>query len=740
MKDFNLCIYESMRSKDNKTVTLDDYVSMVKYGANQDAVISARAEKEKGNKELYDKIKQNSKVVTPTGVFPSGLSKTRSNLTPNGLICIDIDSELTDAQIEDLYHDHYTYVIHRSFGGEGLCVFVRIDPKKIDDAYSAISKYYYDSYGVLTDLACSNPNRLRFLSFDPEIHVNEKAPRFNVRIEKKDAQPKDVEYIFTKNDFDNILEQIRDRHIDLCKEDYFRYIRIGLSIASELGESGRDAFHFVCSFGSKYNKRHTDRDYSGFVRNGSKMTIGTFYYYCKEEGIELYSEKTRTIINRVKIAKTQGSPTVESIKENLLIANNIKTDKEDEALINELIKSNKDYSKNANQELSDIEQLANFIVDAFDPKMDEITRFKYVKGTVLEDTHINDIYLSCKKSFDFNVAIGDVRSILNSSYVKKFNNLKDFIRDNEELNPVGYIDKYADLIGPKSEYNRWAFKKWIVGCMHNWFCDFDDREASPLTLVLTGQKHGIGKSSFFRNLLPKELSRYMIQSKLDKDKKDTMFRLGKYLIILDDEFGGKAFKDDKDFKEISDQTHITDRLVYGSEDTTLRRRATLCGTSNEIDILKDVTGNRRILPINVESVDYESLTAFDNTSLIIEAYNLYKSGFEWRIFSEEDKNYIEENTSSNRAIIPVEELFFEHFSLEKTLDFPRRVVMNQGEILQFLSINTAVKPTRFDIKDIFIKNKLSYQSHRIGSRVKSGIELFAKNTDFPSEIVENSPF
>ena len=148
MKDFNLCIYESMRSKDNKTVTLDDYVSMVKYGANQDAVISARAEKEKGNKELYDKIKQNSKVVTPTGVFPSGLSKTRSNLTPNGLICIDIDSELTDAQIEDLYHDHYTYVIHRSFGGEGLCVFVRIDPKKIDDAYSAISKYYYDSYGV----------------------------------------------------------------------------------------------------------------------------------------------------------------------------------------------------------------------------------------------------------------------------------------------------------------------------------------------------------------------------------------------------------------------------------------------------------------------------------------------------------------------------------------------------------------------------------------------------------------
>src|SRR5699024_364095 len=142
--------------------------------------------------------------------------------------------------------------------------------------------------------------------------------------------------------------------------------------------------------------KHTNRDYSGFIRNGNKMSIGTFYYYCKEEGISLYTEKTRSIINRVKVAKTQGNPTVDSIKENLRIANDIITTEDDEKLINELIKSNIDYSKNANEELSEIEQLANFIVDAFSPKMDEITRFKYVNGHVMEDTHVDDIYIACK--------------------------------------------------------------------------------------------------------------------------------------------------------------------------------------------------------------------------------------------------------------------------------------------------------------------------------------------------------
>lgn len=731
IKDYKLSLYESISNLDNKLIDLDSYVGMVMHGRNQDAVIAARTAKSNEDTDLYKKIKNASMMVTPTGLFDSGKTKTKENLQPNGLVCIDIDTDLTKEQEHQLWNDQYTLIIHRSFGGDGWCIFVRINPDKIHDAYDSISKYYYDKYNVRTDLACKNSNRLRFLSFDPDIHVNPKAKLFNVKVEKKDVAPKQVSYIYTKSDFDNILDQIRDKAIDLCQEDYYRYIRIGLSLASEFGESGRDTFHFVCSYGSKYNQRATDRDFNGFIqnRNGDKTTIGTFYYYAKEAGIDIYSERTRTIINRVSVAKAQGSPTVDSVVYNLESANSITATDDDKELIKKLIDSKTDFSKLANSDLTEIEQLANFIVDAFNPSYDEIVQTKYINSKRLEDRDIEDIYIACKKNFDFNVNKADVNSVLNSSYVKRTNILKDFIRENAHLTPEGYIEQYASFIHPQTEYNKWAFKKWLVGAMHNWFCDFEHREASPLTLVLTGKDHGVGKTSFFRNLMPEELSKYMVQSKLSIKDSDSMLRMGKSLIILDDEFGGKAFKDDKEFKDISDQTHITLRVKYGREDTMFRRRASLAGTSNELDVLKDSTGNRRILPILVKSTDYESMVSFDKTSLIMEAYNLYKSGFEWRIYSQEEKDYIKDNTQQNQAVLAFEEVFFMYFSLERTSKHPIESVMNQGEVLQYLNIHSGLKPTKFDIAEVFKKNNMEYKSYRLSDRVKNGVKLYLAGTN-----------
>src|SRR5690606_35569423 len=317
----------------------------------------------------------------------------------------------------------------------------------------------------------------------------------------------------------NILDQIKERHIDLCQEDYYRYIRIGLAIASKFGESGEEYFHFVCSFGSKYNEKDARKDYKGFVANGNKVSIGTFYYYCKEAGIEVYSERTKEHITRVKVSKQFGNPTIESVSKNL-VALGVEPD---EQLINTLINSKEDFSKLAESELTDIERLQKFIVDSFEPEIDEITHIKYVNSRIMEDTQVEDIYIACKKNFDFNVNKNDVYSILNSSCVRPVNKLKEFIHENRDIKTTGHTAEYANCIYPQSEYNVWAFTKWIVGTMHNWFCDYDDYESSPLTLVLTGNKHGSGKTSFCRHVLPKELSKYIILSKLS-DNKDAKFR------------------------------------------------------------------------------------------------------------------------------------------------------------------------------------------------------------------------
>ena len=714
--------YKDQFSKTKKDIDIENYIGFIQHGSNQDLVLKARGTKQAGNLEEYTKLKTKSVCVTGSAVLNEGEKTDKNIKSMNGLIVIDIDHQIN----EDIKNDEFTYIYHKSFGGDGLCIFVRINPDKFEDSFDGLADYYHKNYNVTIDQACKNRNRLRYLSYDPDIFVNDKAKKFIAKEVKKFQAPKETNFIYTKSDFDFILEQIKERHIDLCNEDYHTYIRVGLSLFDKFGISGEETFHFICQFGNKYNREKCSKDWRGLCKNSSgKVKIGTFYYYCKQANIQIYSEKTKHIINRVKISKAQGNPTVESVSKNLLVANEIIVNEEDEKLIKELIESKTDYSNEVNSELKEIEQLENFIIDTYEPKIDLITNTTYILNeVVLTDTEVNDMYLAAKKSFDFNVPINDVRSILNSNKVTKINVLTDFLNTNKS-NPTGVIEEYAKCIYPQSEYNVWAFRKWIVGALHNWTSNQNEKLVCPLTLVLTGQQHGTGKTSFLRNIMPKELDKYIVEAKINGHDKDSMYTLCNSLLVLDDEFGGKAFKDVKEYKAISDMNIITQRRPYEREAKTFKRRAILCGTTNEIDILKDVTGNRRILPISVEKVDYDKMLAIDKTSLIIEAYNLLKAGFEWILRTENEIEYLKLNSSKNETVLPIEEIFFKHFSIEQTVNHTFEKVWNQGEILEYLNFKSILKPTKYDLKEVLTKNKLEYKMYRVDRGTKRGIVLWS---------------
>ena len=197
-------------------------------------------------------------------------------------------------------------------------------------------------------------------------------------------------------------------------------------------------------------------------------------------------------------------------------------------------------------------------------------------------------------------------------------------------------------------------------------------------------------------------------------------------MVCDDEFGGKAFKDVKEYKAIADSNIITHRLAYRRNSQNYKRRAILCGTTNELDILKDITGNRRILPITVEKTNYEKMLSINKTDLIIEAYNLLKSGFEWNIQKLEDIEYLDQNTKHNQSVLPFEEIFFDTFTLTKINDFQKAQIWNQGELLELFNGKLFVKPTKYDLKEVLTKNKLVYKNHKLADGTqKKGILLYS---------------
>jgi hypothetical protein len=84
--------------------------------------------------------------------------------------------------------------------------------------------------------------------------------------------------------------------------------------------------------------------------------------------------------------------------------------------------------------------------------------------------------------------------------------------------------------------------------------------------------------------------------------------------------------------------------------------------------------------------------------------------------------------------MPVEELFFTLFSFTETDTFTTQIIYNQGEILNYMNIYTAIKPTKYDIRDIFIKNKIEYKNFKFNGHVKKGYRLFIKKLEEKEDV------
>jgi predicted P-loop ATPase len=113
-------------------------------------------------------------------------------------------------------------------------------------------------------------------------------------------------------------------------------------------------------------------------------------------------------------------------------------------------------------------------------------------------------------------------------------------------------------------------------------------------------------------------------------------------------------------KELTSKQAFSLREPYGRNNVDLQRLAVLCGTTNDKQILNDPTGNRRIIPLHVHSIDNAKYNAIDKTDLIMEAYHLYKAGFRWQL-NREDISTLAQFTGQFESYPSEYELILKYF-------------------------------------------------------------------------------
>lgn len=298
---------------------------------------------------------------------------------------------------------------------------------------------------------------------------------------------------------------------------------------------------------------------------------------------------------------------------------------------------------------------------------------------LLDETKFNSIARRLDKK-GIRISNQKLKTILNSDFVENFNPFKDYFLKLEAWDKkIDYIEELASTISTTNDdYFKWLFRKWIVAMVA---CSIREGVTNQTVLILCGRQN-LGKTTWFKSLIPNELKDYMYEGSITPGDKDATLLLSDKLIINMDELASfNKYKVDQ-FKELITKEVITERRAYGMFNENYPRRASFVGSSNQIEILTDITGNRRYLCNEVLKIDFSH--GLNLNKVYSQAiYLLNDPDFRY-YFNDEDVKIVEEN---NKNFLQTSE---EMDWIEELFDLPKVatdiIYMNATEIIEFIKL------------------------------------------------------
>lgn len=661
--------YPRIDKSDSKEIAeITTLLENIKNGVYEDYIYPVRNSKNDQEKKAS---KSKAPNFTTSGTFTKrGIDNL---IEHSGLIAIDFDhvQDLGDV-FNLLINDQFTFALFRSISGDGLCCIVKIDGKRHLDAFLGLEKYYYEQYGLECDRACKDVSRPRFVSYDPDLYLNEHSAIFKLylKVETKTQKKRFANFdpgTHYQSRFETVLNRI---NIDITSP-YENWVKLGFAIYSEYGANGLDYFKQISQFHPNYDSYKCERKYIQLSKEGKTgIGIGTFYYICQQNGIDItdpIEEKSKQLAKKYK---SIGKSFKELIDEN-------------PDVIESVVKNEFDKTeKQDNSKHFDIDLFQNWLSENYVIKRNVITRFYELNGNQLEQSDINTIYINGKKLFPkLNKDI--LESVIFSDFTETYNPIKSYL-DNLKWDGHDHISDLALCINSNTgdiQYREFALRQWLIGIIESVLTE----KPNILCLILAG-KQNTGKSTFFTRLLPTELNRYFATSQLDRGKDDEIL-MCQSLIIFDDEFSGKSKQDAKHMKRMLSAPSFTLREPYGRQNVTLKRIATLCGTCNELDVLNDPTGNRRFIVFEViGQFNYNLYNKIPKDQIFAQLMDLYNQG----VSSDLGYDFIQllEKHSEEFVEVSIEsELLQQHFKPIDTA-FNTRKFMTTTQIKDYIESNS----------------------------------------------------
>ena len=166
---------------------------------------------------------------------------------------------------------------------------------------------------------------------------------------------------------------------------------------------------------------------------------------------------------------------------------------------------------------------------------------------------------------------------------------------------------------------RVCFKKWFVAMVASWM---KDEVVNHQVLVLIG-KQGIFKTTWLEHLIPPHLRAYACKLANSNDlNKDERLRIAEFGLISLDEIDSMNNRELNQLKSVITASDVNERAAYAYTKERRVRLASFCASGNRRDFLTDITGNRRWLPFEVESIQNPFYTTLPYEQMYAQAWAL----------------------------------------------------------------------------------------------------------------------
>ena len=254
----------------------------------------------------------------------------------------------------------------------------------------------------------------------------------------------------------------------------------------------------------------------------------------------------------------------------------------------------------------------------------------------------------------------DIKRYVESDHVQAYHPFELYFKNLPEWDGKDRVTELARRVSDKNVWVR-SFHRWMLAVTAQWTGSGNrDRRANSVAPLLVSPTQGLGKSTFCRMLLPKELRDYFTESFDLTNASSAENKLASYGLINLDEFDRLSVSRMPQLKNLMQMEDLRVRRAYRRSAESLPRIASFIGTSNRRDLLTDLSGSRRFICVEVEHA-IDCTTSIDHAQLYAQLLHELNSG-ERCWFSKAEEAEIQAANRPFYRITPAEELISSCFA------------------------------------------------------------------------------